>query len=95
MLDKFVETLDYARWFSNNSLKIRPPNFDRKLSYVEMAKSSLFNSPIPRPKFKVTDQTTSKKAMAVGSKLKTFPWIIDVEVPLRSLRSLRTILEVS
>ena len=26
-----------------------------------------------------------KKAMAVGSKLKTFPWIIGVEVPLRLL----------
>ena len=26
MLDKFVEKLDYARWFSNNSLKIPPPD---------------------------------------------------------------------
>ena len=61
MLDKFVEKLDYARWFSDNSLKIPPPNLNRKLSYVEMAKSSLSSSPVPRPKFKVTDQTSSQK----------------------------------
>ena len=41
MLDKFVEKMDYARWFSDNSLKIRPPILSRKLSYVEMEKSSL------------------------------------------------------
>ena len=61
MLDKFVEKLDYARWFSNNSLKIPPPNLKRKISYVEMEKSSLSSSPVPRPKFKVTDQIPNKK----------------------------------
>ena len=64
MLDKFVEKLDYARWFSNNSLKIPPSNLNRKLSYVELAKSSLSSSPVPRPIFKVIDQTPSKKSKA-------------------------------
>ena len=61
VLDKFVEKLDYATRFSNNSLQIPPLNLNGKLSYVEMAKSSLSSSPVPRPKFKVTDQTSSQK----------------------------------
>ena len=34
MLDKFVEKLDYARWFAENSLNVPPPILNRKLSYV-------------------------------------------------------------
>ena len=61
MLDKFVEKLDYARWFAENSLNIPPPILNRKLSYGEMAKSVLSNSPVPKPNFKVTNQPPSQK----------------------------------
>ena len=60
MLDRFVEKLDYARWFAENFLNIPPSILNRKLSYVEMAKSVLSNSPVLRPNFKVTDQPPSQ-----------------------------------
>ena len=50
--------LDYASWFVEKSRNIPPLilNRNRKLSYVKMAKSVLFNS----PNFKFYDQPPSQ-----------------------------------
>ena len=60
MLGKFVEKLDYNRWYSENISKIPSLIMRGKISYVEMIKSSLSNSPAPRSKTKEIGQVPSQ-----------------------------------
>ena len=69
MLNKYVDIVDYSRWFSDISTKAPFQPSVEKQSYVAKSKisnqtipgSSLSNSPVPRSKFKVPGQIPSQK----------------------------------
>ena len=68
MLDKFVEKVNYVRWYTSNISTFPSPQMVEKLNYVDKAKSNSSKLPAPRPeKMEVRQNFSQKRKLQADS----------------------------
>ena len=68
MLEKFVEKMDYVRWYSSNISSLPSLQMVEKISYVGKAKSGSFKLPAPRSgKMEVSQDFSQKRKLQAAS----------------------------
>ena len=68
MLEKFVEKMDYVRWYSGNISSFPSPQMVEKLSYVDKVKSGSSKLPVIRSeRLEVSQDFSQKRKLLVDS----------------------------